>query len=202
MISLLKSGGILMIPLAMCALCATFIIFERLFYFVSVRRRDASLTVTLNQLLPKLDYNGAIRACTAADTPTSLVIRKAIECRRLSESEIQDIASSEAGVVIPRYEHLLTPLGTIASISTLLGLLGTVTGNIQAFGVLSQGGTMGDPALLAGAIAEALITTATGLVISIPSVIFHNYFVSETNKSIARMEATVTQLIYNLKKGI
>ena len=78
--------------------------------------------------------------------------------------------------VIPRYEHFLTPLGTIANISTLLGLLGTVTGNIKAFGVLGAGGTMGDPALLAGAIGEALVTTVAGLVVSIPALIFYNYF--------------------------
>lgn len=202
MIALITSGGVLMIPLALCALAATFIIFERLFYFISVRRRDAELSLALNQLLPKLDYNAAIRACSAADTPLSLVTRKALECRRLCESEIEDIAASEAGVLMPRYEHLLTALGTIANVSTMLGLLGTVTGTIQAFGVFSRGGALGDPAQLSSAVAQALVTTAAGLVIAIPSVIFHNCFVSETNKAAARIEAAVTQLIYNLKKGV
>ena len=100
--------------------------------------------------------------------------------------------------VVPKYEHLLTPLGTIANISTLLGLLGTVTGNIKAFGVLGAGGTMGDPTLLAGAIAEALTTTVAGLCVSIPSVIFHNFFVSRVNRRIVEMESRVTEVLLKL----
>lgn len=100
--------------------------------------------------------------------------------------------------VVPDYEHFLTPLGTIANISTLLGLLGTVTGNIKAFGILGAGGTMGDPALLAGAIGEALITTVAGLVVSIPSVIFYNYFVSRVNRRVSEMESEVTNIVIKL----
>jgi len=80
----------------------------------------------------------------------------------------------------------------------LLGLLGTVTGNIKAFGVLGGGGTMGDPSLLASAIAEALVTTVAGLCVSIPSVIFHNYFVSRVNRRLVEMEARVTSVLLRL----
>jgi biopolymer transport protein ExbB len=89
-------------------------------------------------------------------------------------------------------------LGTIANIATLLGLLGTVTGNIKAFGVLGAGGTMGDPALLAGAIAEALVTTVAGLCVSIPSLIFHNFFVSQVNHKIVEMQTVATQVIFKI----
>ncbi|MBQ8211970.1 MAG: MotA/TolQ/ExbB proton channel family protein, partial [Treponema sp.] len=87
---------------------------------------------------------------------------------------------------------------TIANISTLLGLLGTVTGNIKAFGVLGAGGTMGDPALLAGAIAEALVTTVAGLCVSIPSLIFNNFFISQVNHKIIEMQTIVTQIIFKV----
>ena len=80
----------------------------------------------------------------------------------------------------------------------MLGLLGTVTGNIKAFGVLGAGGTMGDPTLLAGAIAEALTTTVAGLCVSIPSVIFHNFFVSRVNRRIVEMESRVTEVLLKL----
>ena len=96
---------------------------------------------------------------------------------------------------LPRLDRFLTALGTIANVSTLLGLLGTVTGNIQAFGVLGGGQSMGNPALLAGSISEALITTAAGLCISIPAVIFHNYFVSIVRKRIATMEAIASSVV-------
>ena len=100
--------------------------------------------------------------------------------------------------VVPQFEHLLTALGTIANIATLLGLLGTVTGNIKAFGVLGAGGSMGDPAILAGAIAEALVTTVAGLCVSIPSLIFHNYFINQVNHQIVEMEARVSELLLKL----
>jgi len=76
----------------------------------------------------------------------------------------------------------------------------TVTGNISAFGVLGDGASMGNPALLAGSIAEALVTTASGLVISIPALIFHNYFVAKVDKIISEIETSITELQLNLLK--
>ena len=133
-----------------------------------------------------------------ADTPLSHVLKKAIDCRRYEEKDLRETVEAQMDYVVPKYEHLLTPLGTIANISTLLGLLGTVTGNIKAFGVLGAGGTMGDPTLLAGAIAEALTTTVAGLCVSIPSVIFHNFFVSRVNRRIVEMESRVTEVLLKL----
>ena len=152
----------------------------------------------VNASLAVGDYEACGVACAQADTPMSQVIKKAIDCRRYEERDIRDLVEAEMDFVVPRFEHFLTPLGTIANIATLLGLLGTVTGNIKAFGVLGAGGSMGDPALLAGAIAEALVTTVAGLIVSIPSVIFHNYFVSRVNRRIVEMEAHVTSVVLKL----
>ena len=73
---------------------------------------------------------------------------------------------------------------------------------MKAFGVLGAGGTMGDPALLAGAIGEALVTTVAGLCVSIPSLIFHNYFVSRVNRRIADMQAVITEVLLKIKGRI
>ena len=115
-----------------------------------------------------------------------------------NEKDLREITEAEVDSVVPKLEHLLTPLGTISNIATLLGLLGTVTGNIKAFGVLGNGGTMGDPSLLASSIAEALVTTVAGLCVAIPSVIFHNYFVSRVNHRIVEMESAVTTLLLKI----
>ena len=144
------------------------------------------------------NFDAAIEACNRADTPCAQVVKKALNCRTWDERDLKDVVEAEMTAVVPRLEHLLTPLGTIANISTLLGLLGTVTGNIKAFGVLGAGGTMGDPALLAGAIGEALVTTVAGLVVSIPALIFYNYFVSRVNRRIAEMESNVTNVVIKL----
>ena len=198
MIETLKSGGILMIPILVCGVLATFIIIERCIYFASIKKRDTKLMSNVNSSLASGDYEACAIACTEADTPMAQVIKKAIDCRRFEERDIRDLVEAEMDFVVPRFEHFITPLGTISNIATLLGLLGTVTGNIKAFGVLGGGGTMGDPALLAGAIAEALVTTVAGLCVSIPSVIFHNYFVSRVNRRIVEMEAHVTSVVLKL----
>ena len=198
MIETLKSGGILIIPILICGVLATFIIIERCIYFANIKKRDAKLMSNVNSSLAVGDFEACAIACTEADTPMAQIIKKAIDCRRYEERDIRDLVEAEMDFVVPKFEHFITPLGTIANISTLLGLLGTVTGNIKAFGVLGNGGTMGDPALLAGAIAEALVTTVAGLSVSIPSVIFHNYFVSRVNRRIVEMEAHVTSVVLKL----
>ncbi len=198
MLSLLKSGGILMIPIILCGVTATFIIIERCVYFASVKKRDALLKANINEALANKNYAAAEKYCTLAGTPTAQVIAKAIKCRSLQEKDLKEIIQTEMDGVVPQFEHLLTLLGTIANISTLLGLFGTVTGNIKAFGVLGAGGTMGNPAILAGAIAEALVTTAAGLFVAIPALIFNNYLISRVNRSITAMESTVTTVLLKL----
>lgn len=187
-----------MIPIILCGIIATFIIIERCIYFYNTKKRDAKLITDLSSSIASGNFEACAVACAQADTPTAQVIKKAVDCRRYDEKDLREIVETEMNFVVPRFEHLLTPLGTIANIATLLGLLGTVTGNIKAFGVLGAGGSMGDPALLAGAIAEALMTTVAGLCVSIPSVIFHNYFVSQVNHRIVEMESAVTSILLRL----
>lgn len=198
MFEAIRSGGILMIPIILCGIIATYIIIERCFYFYTIKKRDVKLMYDLNGSLSGNNYEAAAVACAEADTPVSQVIKKALDCRRWDEKDMKEAVEAEMDLVIPRYEHLLTALGTIANIATLLGLLGTVTGNIKAFNVLGGGTGMGDPARLAGSIAEALITTVGGLVVSIPAVVFHNYFLSRVNHCIVEMESDVTSVVLRL----
>jgi len=198
MFETLKSGGIIMIPIILCGLFATYIIVERCIYFVITKKRDSILLKNVLSFLNNDDYESCVRLCCEVETPTANVILKALQSRNLSEKDLREIVETQMDLEIPSYEHLLTTLGTISSIATLLGLLGTVTGNIKAFGVLGAGGTMGDPALLAGAIAEALVTTVAGLCVSIPSLIFHNFFVSQVNHKIVEMQTVATQVIFNI----
>lgn len=198
MLQTLKSGGFFMIPIIICGIIATFIIVERCMYFFNIKKRDEKLMADLNGSLASGNFEACAVACAQADTPMAQVVKKAVDCRRYDEADLREVVESEMDYVIPQLEHLLTPLGTISNISTLLGLLGTVTGNIKAFGILGSGGTMGDPAVLAGAIAEALMTTVAGLCVAIPSVIFHNYFISRVNRRLAEMENCVTSVLLRI----
>lgn len=199
MISVLKSGGFFIIPIIICGFLANFIIIERIYYFISLKKKDTKFVKDLEEHLFSNDYEKCLNDCFIAQTPTSLSVKKAIESRRYAENDLREVVESEMTLNVPQFERFITPLGTIANIATLLGLLGTVTGNMKAFNVLGNGGTMGDPALLASAIAEALVTTVAGLCVSIPSLIFHNYFVSKVKSKIAEMEAYVTTVILKIE---
>lgn len=182
-----------MIPIVLCGIAATYIIIERIVYFKTVKKNDMLFKKQLDEVLERKDYSAAEAICATCETPFAQVMRKALSVRTLPEQYIKEIVETEMEKVIPQYEHSLTLLGTIANISTLLGLFGTVTGNIKAFGVLGAGESMGNPAVLAGAIAEALVTTAAGLFVAIPSMIFSNYFTRHVNKEIANLESAVTE---------
>ncbi|MBQ0167138.1 MAG: MotA/TolQ/ExbB proton channel family protein [Treponema sp.] len=201
MIEVLKSGGILMIPIIICGVIATFIIIERIIYYSGISRTDKRMYAQLNPLLEKRYFEEALAVCRTADTPASNVIGKILQFHDCSEEDIKDAAATEANRQLPDIDRYLTTLGTIANISTLLGLLGTVTGNIKAFGVLGAGGSMGNPAVLAGSIAEALVTTASGLVVSIPSVIFHNFFVARSERIIGEIESCATDTVLTICGG-
>lgn len=192
----LKNGGLWMIPIVLSGLLATFIIVERFIYFATIKKRDSKLMQNIRMSFVKDDFDEAERNCVEASTPLSTVIRKAIKCRRLGSDDLKEIVQAEMDGVMPKYEHFLTALGTIANIATMLGLLGTVTGNIKAFGVLSGGSS--DPAALAGAIAEALVTTAAGLIVGIPSVIAHNHFVKEEDRQVIELEKSVTEVMFRI----
>ena len=200
MFDVLKSGGILMIPIFLCGIFATFIIIERLVYFITMKKNKISFWDKISPLLEKKAYGEVLELCKTEDLPEASVVGKAIYFRNTPISVQKEAVNAEIDKQIPKLEKFLTSLGTIANISTLLGLLGTVTGNISAFGVLGDGASMGNPALLAGSIAEALVTTASGLVISIPALIFHNYFVAKVDKIISEIETSITELQLNLLK--
>ena len=187
-----------MIPILLCGLFATYIVIERLVYFASVQKRDKELRKNLEEVLSSGDFKAAEEFCAQAGTPLSQAAKKAIDCRRFTEDDMREIVQCEIDAVAPQFDHWLTLLSTIANISTLLGLFGTVTGNIRAFGVLGSGGTMGNPAVLAGSISEALMTTAAGLFVAIPSLIFSNYLSRRADKCVTEMEGTVTKLILRL----
>lgn len=202
MVAFFSGGGLMMIPLAGCAVFATFSIFERFFYYRTVSAQDRTLKAALQDLLVRRDWTAAKTACDEAATPLAQVLKKVLESRAMSEQTIRELAEVELNAVLPRLERFVPALGTIAQVSTLLGLLGTVLGNIKAFGLLGSGGAMGDPALLAGAIAQALFTTAAGLAVSIPAIVFHTYYNTKVERIAADAESFASGLIFTITRGL
>lgn len=195
MLILLQKGGFILWIILFLAFVATVIIIERLLYFRKIRTDEDKILSRLKSTLEKGHYDEALSICEGNPSPITNLMRVGIDHRVYSEERVKDAIVSAANMEIPRLERYLSSLGTIANISTLLGLLGTVTGNIRSFGVMGSVGAVGDPSLLARGIAEALITTAAGLIVSIPTIVFYNYLVNRVNHTIIRLENRVTELV-------
>ncbi|HOC29180.1 MAG TPA: MotA/TolQ/ExbB proton channel family protein [Treponemataceae bacterium] len=195
MLNVLISGGPVMIPIGLCAVIATILIIERILFYGAIKKGERDLLPRLRSSIAKGHYDEAAAICDTVDSPVSRLMKTGIENRQFSDALVKEAVMNQANREVPRLERFLSTIGTIANISTLLGLLGTVTGNIQAFGVLGDMGTMGNPAMLASSISEALVTTAAGLIVSIPTVVFYNYFIAEVNRMVTEMEASVSDLV-------
>jgi biopolymer transport protein ExbB len=201
MFVLIGKGGIIMVFIIMLSVLAAVIIIERFLFFRKIRVDEEKLINRLKTAVGKRHYDEALDICENNPSPIANLIKVGIEHRSYPPSEMKDAITSAANLEIPQLERYLTSLGTIAHISPLLGLLGTVTGNIKAFGVLGSFGAVGDPSLLATGISEALLTTAAGIVVSIPAITFYNYLVNKVNHMIIRMENRVNELILVIGAG-
>ncbi|HAQ50516.1 MAG TPA: biopolymer transporter ExbB [Gammaproteobacteria bacterium] len=194
MLALFTAGGWLMLPLALCSIIAIGIIAER---FWSLQAKHIAPTELISQIwrwiqqqqiddhhILSLQDNSPLGQVLAA----GLMHRNAT--RNITKEAIEDVGRH----VTVALEKNLNALSTIATITPLLGLLGTVIGMIKVFAVITTEG-VGNPETLAGGISEALITTATGLVIAIPSLIFYRYFRSKVNLLVVEMEQQAMKLI-------
>jgi biopolymer transport protein ExbB len=199
MLDILVKGGPVMIFIGICALASGVIIIERLLYFASIKKEYAALIPNLQKLISENKFREAEALCAASFSPLAKLTKRGLECFHKGDQFAKETIQFAASREIQRFEHFIPALETIANISTLLGLLGTVSGNIQAFGILADSGIIGNPSLLAGAIAEALITTAAGLIVSIPTSIFHNYFVTKANYFITETESSMGELLLLMK---
>lgn len=199
MFDLFQRGGPVLAIIVVLSIVALAIILERLLYFRRHRGNEEALLRRLQQTLAKGNFDEALAVCDALPSPLTNLMRVGIEHRHYSREVIRMAIADAANLEVPRMERFLSTLGTIAHVTPLLGLLGTVTGNIRAFGVLgSQGLVSGDPTALASGISEALVTTAAGLIVSIPAIAFYNHLVSLVNHTIIRLENRVNELVLYL----
>ena len=199
MMDLLQKGGIVMVLILGISFVGLMIIIERLIYFRRIRVDEAKMLNRIKITLEKGHFDEALSICENNPSPFTNLMRVGIENRRFERPAIKELILEAANQEIPKLERFLSALGTIAHIAPLLGLLGTVTGNIRAFGVLGSFGGVGDPSLLARGIAEALLTTAAGIIVSIPALGFYNYLVSKVNHMIIQMENRVNEMLLILR---
>lgn len=194
MLELFKAGGWLMLPLFACSVIAIGIIAER---FWSLQNKRIAPPELITQIWQWLQYDQVDKNRINAlqqDSPLGQVLAAGLinrdTTREITKEGIEDVGRH----VTLSLERNLNTLGTIAAITPLLGLLGTVIGMIKVFAVITTEG-VGNPETLAGGISEALITTATGLVVAIPSLIFYRFFRGKISRLVVDMEEQALKLI-------
>ena len=195
MLDFIVKGGVVLWIIMALSVVAVAIIIERILYFRRINVDEEKLFLRIKSSVEKGHFDEALAICANNVSPLSGLIRVSIEHRSYPESVQKDVLKDAGNQEIPRLEKNVSALGTIAHVSPLLGLLGTVTGTMKAFGVLGQFGAVSDPAILAKGVSEALITTVGGIVVAVPSVIFYNYLVTKINLILIKMENQVNTLI-------
>ncbi len=198
---LIKAGGWLIVPILVCSLAAAIIIFERLLAL----RRARVLPRQLMAILQHWTELGAVSQQQEVHTlplasPLGRIVAAGLANRGRSREILRERIEDTGRHVAHELERFLNTLGTIAAISPLLGLLGTVAGMIKIFQVVSVQGNS-NFSLLSVGIAEALVTTAAGLTVAIPSLLFYRYFQGRVDELVVHMEQETLQLIDLLDGG-
>ncbi len=194
MFELIQSGGLLMIPILFCSIMAMGIVGER---FWSLRKKRILPPEMVSQVwtlakAKKLDVKTLKHLKDSS--PLGAILAAGVMNRGLGRDVMKESIAESGRQVAHKLERFLNTLGTIATITPLLGLLGTVVGMIKVFAAIVSYG-VGDPTVLAGGISEALITTAAGLTVAIPCVIFHRYFDGLVDAYVLNMEEESLKLI-------
>ncbi len=194
MFELLKAGGILMVPIVACSILALAIILER---FWTLRASRITPEHTINELwrwIKKKELNSRKLKVLQGSSPLGRILASGLMNAKHGREIMKESIEHEASQVIHDLERFLNPLGTVATITPLLGLLGTVIGMIKVFAEIQLAG-VGNAGNLAGGISEALITTAAGLSVAIPSLICHRYFIRRVDELVVGMEQEAIKLV-------
>lgn len=194
MYDLFIKGGPLMWPIALCSVLSLAVILERLHYFSKTRVKSGNLSERAHLLLKG---NKAEEAAALAESDRSFLGRflcVGIKVMGQPPDERQKILRRAGSKELQQAERHLRVLSVIGNISTLLGLTGTVTGMIQTFMKIERIGGIAEVAVLAGGIWEALLTTAAGLFVAIPTLIFYHYFEGISDNRAIEMKNTASDL--------
>ena len=197
-----QSGGPLVWPILAILIIAVLLILERLFFLFSRRCYADVLTSRIAALAASHDWQACKEECRRlVGKPLSRVLAAGLECCHLGRETMENTLQEAILKEIPPLERFLSTLGMLAAIAPLLGLLGTVTGMIDTFFVITQHGT-GDPRLMSDGISVALVTTMLGLSVAIPIMLVHTLLSRAVDNRIAEMEEKAVALINIVERNL
>jgi len=196
----LSAGGWMMVPLFLCSVIAMAVVFER---FWTLRQDKVAPKSLLDDLLVVSRENlvdEAFLKKVEQSSPLGAVLATGMANSQRPRDEVKEIVEEVGRHVAFNLAGYLNILGTIASVAPLLGLLGTVLGMIEVFSVITVDG-VGQAGELAGGISQALVSTAAGLVVAIPTLMFYRYFLGRVEALVISMEKEAMKLLEFLQEG-
>jgi len=199
-LEIILAGGWLMAPILLCSTLSVAIIIERFWTLRKSKVTPEGLGRTVEEWAAKHELDVRHLGQLRDGSPLGRILAAALVNRKRSREVIKEAVEDTGRHVVHDLERFLNTLGTIAGISPLLGLLGTVIGMIKVFSAIMISG-VGDANVLAGGISEALITTAAGLTVAIPSYFFYRFFRGMVSEYVISMEEKAISLIDAIERG-
>ena len=192
------AGGPVMWPILLCSIFALAIILEKFWHLNKIRIDTQKFLSDILDKIKRHEIKEGLQICDKTNSPISHILKAGILKYDRAREKIKEAIEDASLYEVPKLEKNLSTLATIAHISPLLGLLGTVTGMVRCFQTIQAKATSFHPVSpgdLAGGIWEALLTTVAGLIVAIPTFVAYNYLVSRVNNFILEMEKASTELV-------
>lgn len=198
LLQIFLSGGPIMWPILACSVFAMAIIIDKLLHLNRIKIDTQKFLGDVLEKMKRHQTKEALDICDKTNSPISHILKAGIIKYDRPREQIKESIEDASLYEVPKLEKNLPALATIAHVSPLLGLLGTVTGMVRAFQIIQAKASSLHPVSpgdLAGGIWEALITTVLGLIVAIPTFVAYNYLVSRVNHFILEMEKASTELV-------
>lgn len=197
MVDLFVKGGPFMWPLLLMLFFGIAVALERLWTLTKAAINTKEFFVQVQEALKQQGPDGAAEVCSNTPGPVASVLHAGLQRLNRGIDHVEKAIEESGAIEMAFLERGMVWLSTVANIAPLLGFLGTVSGMIGAFDAIAKAGDV-EPSIVAGGISEALITTASGLVIAIPIQAFHNFFISKIDKIIIDMQESSSQFVEEL----
>ncbi|MGX9366585.1 MotA/TolQ/ExbB proton channel family protein [Desulfoplanes sp. PS50] len=198
MFEFLSRGGVLVYPILGCLVVVAAIFTERMIRFALLRSRGGGLADTVAGLLKREETDKARALAHESRSPMGAVLSRAIDARNLDREMLESVLVSATDEEVRKLSAYSQLMATIGNIAPLLGLLGTVIGLIKAFMVIQEMGGKVNASVLAGGIWEAMLTTALGLGVALPTMLAHSYLLARIDRYEARLQRGAITFLQSL----
>src|SRR5437762_6525871 len=195
MIDYIQKGGLLMWPILACSIVAIAVFAERFFYLHRATIHVGEFLKGLSNLIQRRNFAEALHESAGTPGPVARVIHAAVLRHDMPRSDLREIVQEAGQLEVPKLERFLGVLATLAFLAPLLGLLGTVSGMIETFGVIASNGGYATVTELSAGIYKSLLTTAAGLVVATPTFVAYSYLSSRVNTMMHDMERAGIEIV-------